>query len=118
MESYLDILLYITTNHYNISLGDNKDAIAAWITVCKVKRMVRQKHCFTKQTIVVVYIYFYIYFLQQGRFSAGEKIPLTPKLYEFIRISIAGDDFLLPITINALHVGGCAKIGKLSYIIC
>ena len=80
--------------------------------------MVRQKHCFTKQTIVVVYIYFYIYFLQQGTFSAGEKIPLTPKLYELIRISITGDSSPLPITINALQVGGCAQIGKLSYIIC
>ena len=80
------------------------------------KQMVRQKHCFTKQTIVVVYIYFY--FLQQGTFSAGEKIPLTPKLYELIRISITRNSSLLPITIDALQVGGCAKIGKLSYIIC
>ena len=67
--------------------------------------------------IVVVYIYFYFYFLQQGTFIAGEKIPLTPKLYEFIRISITGDNAGLPITINGIQVGGCAKIGKLSYII-
>ena len=46
-----------------------------------------------------------------GTFSAGEKIPLTPKLYELIRISITGDSSSLPITINALQVGGCAKIG-------
>lgn len=54
--------------------------------------------------------------MQQGEYFAGEEISLTPKLYEFIRISIAVDNPNEPITINGIQVGGCAKISKSSNI--
>lgn len=55
----------ITTYHFNRSLGDNKDAFTDWITVCKIKQIVRQKHCFTKQMIVVcsIYLFLFLFFI-------------------------------------------------------